>query len=247
LTFVARGKVEAGLAVAAEGLPRLRASNNHVHMALLQCFWALAHLLVGDSQRALEIARAGIASAQESRSQLYVYWGLALQAWAESRLGQHLTALQDFGRAQALERELGSPLLLSDWFAAAEAELALNRGALKDALALAEHAAAGARSMDQIFAEALAERVWGQALCALEPHHFEQAESHFARSLELFQESDARLEAARTRVAWGDVLREQGKNDSARTLYAQASAQFQVSGLGAESDLVQQKMREVFA
>jgi tetratricopeptide (TPR) repeat protein len=226
LTLTARGKVRSGLAVAEKGLPLLRASNNHVHLALLQFFVALSHLLIGDSQRALQVARASIASAQESRSQLYIYWGLALQAWAESRLGQHTAALQDFARAQALELELGPPLLLSDWFAAAEAELALNRGAFAEALVLAERAAALARSKERIFAEALAECLWGQALAALNPQTPDRAEMHLASALKLFEAGGAVLEAARTRVALGKLWRERGNGDGAREQFEKAAPQF---------------------
>lgn len=236
-TLAARGQVAAGLALAERGLTVLREANNQSYLALLEFFQGLAFLLSGDPQHALEAARTALVDARQSGSQIYVYFDLALRTWAESRLGQHTAAVASLDQAKAVGQQLGPRLLLGDWFAAVEAEMALDAGAIAEARALAERAVTFARSIGGTFAEALAQRVWGQALTAPSlsevegPPQWASAEAHLASSLELFELGGAALEAARTHVAWGKVLAQRDNADAAREHFDKAAAQFQTSGL----------------
>jgi tetratricopeptide (TPR) repeat protein len=239
-TLAARGQVEAGLALAERGLTVIRVANNLSYLALLQFFLALTYLLSGNPQRAGQVAGTAVANARQSGSQMYVYFGLALETWAESRLGQHTAAMGSLAQAKVVAQQLGPQLLFGDWFAAVEAEIALNAGRIDVALELGERAVTLAQSVEGTFAEALAQRVCGQALVALflsgveGPPHWEQAEAHLAASLELFKLGGATLEAARTHVAWGQLLHARGDADAAREHFEKAAAQFQVSGLVSE-------------
>src|SRR5439155_16608045 len=168
VTLAARGQVAAALGVAERGFNVLRKAKNQSHLALLEFFQALALLLGGDPQHALEVARTALADARESSSKMYTYFDLVLMTWAESRLGQHTAAVESLDQVRAVAKQLGPRLLLGDWLAAVEAEMALEAGAISEALALAERAAAFARSIGGTFAEALAQRVWGQALSGVE-------------------------------------------------------------------------------
>lgn len=130
--------------------------------------------------------------------------------WAEIRLNQLDAARDSLASLRNLAQRLGGQLIMSDWFAAAEAELTLSAGLLAEAAVQAEQAVAQARSAGSIFSEGLAERVWGQAVMAADPARREEADGHLAASLRLFEEGEARLEAARTHVIWGQLLRDRG-------------------------------------
>jgi hypothetical protein len=60
------------------------------------------------------------------------------------------------------------------------------------------------------------------------------AEVHLAKSLAKLEEGGAFLDAARTRVAWSQVLARRGDAPAARDHLEQAAAQFQKSGLTGE-------------
>jgi hypothetical protein len=89
------------------------------------------------------------------------------------------------------------------------------------------------RATDNIFAEGVARRVQGEAEARLQPPPppREGAEAHLAESVRLFEAGDARLEIARTHVAWGKVAQARGDLEAAREHFEQAAAQFEASGL----------------
>ena len=125
--------------------------------------------------------------------------------------------------------------MMSDWLAAATAELACNAGNSEEAVRLAGLAVAQAQLSDGIFAEGWAQRVWAQAGAKAEgASQAEQVDEHFARSLELFERGGAVLEAARTRVAWGSALQARGKAEPAREHFERAAAQFRASAMTGE-------------
>jgi predicted ATPase len=239
-TLAARGQVAAGIALAQRGLALLRESRNQSHLALLELLQGLAFLLGGDPKRALEAARAALGDARSSGARMYIYFALVLKSFGESRLGQIPAARESLAQVGAIAQELGPRLLLGDWLAAAEAEIALAAGTIAEALALAERAVTFARSIEGTFAEGLAKRVWGQALTDLCLRQVEggsdwaSAEAHLASSLAIFESGGAALEAARTRVALGELHAARGNIQAAKQQWARAAAQFAESGLDAE-------------
>jgi hypothetical protein len=126
---------------------------------------------------------------------------------------------------------LGEPLLRANYLAAIRAEIAYGAGRVQKALVLAERAVNSAQEMGGIFSEGLARRTWGKALAALDPPRWDEAEAQLAHSLRLLEAGQARLEAARTHVAWGAVCRERGDLTAAREHWEQAAAQWETSGL----------------
>ena len=60
---------------------------------------------------------------------------------------------------------------------------------------------------------------------------WDEAEARLAHSLRLLEEGHSRLEAARTRVAWGTVSRDRGDLAAARAHWEQAATQWERSGL----------------
>jgi tetratricopeptide (TPR) repeat protein len=172
--------------------------------------------------------------AGQSGERAFVYLGHVFQSWATSRAGQYKAAAACAAKAQAVMQELGRRPLVSDWLAAANAETAYGAGRLQEATALAERAVDIAQEMDGIFAEGLARRTWGQALAALAPPQWDEAEAQLTESLRLFESGQARLEAACTHLAWGVVCRDRGDLAAARAHWEHAAAQWKASGLTRE-------------
>lgn len=134
-------------------------------------------------------------------------------------------------------------LVLGLWFIAGYAEILVRQNDFAKARSLAEQVMESARARDDIFAMGMLERAQGSIAARLEPPRIAESDEHFCKSLQLFEEGDARLEAARTRVAWGKLLQECRDNDAAREHLEQAAAQFEQSGLTRELDTVRALLR----
>ena len=121
-------------------------------------------------------------------------------------MGEHQAASESMAQAEAMREKLGGHLFMDDWLTAIKVEMALRAGQLDIAMTRAEQAVTFVRSVDGKFAEALVQRAWGEALSALNPPQWEEADAHFSSSLELFDSGGAALEAALVRTG-GDRSR----------------------------------------
>lgn len=264
LGLAARGRYAEGLAKGQQVLAAAHASKDPTAIAQGHNLVALIYLEGGDILHMLEEGIACTQAAEQSGDRLYQYIGYAIQTWAQSRLGQHEAAFENLARAKALVEDLGTQILGSDWRAAGIAEMAFAAGKPEEAVALAQDAVTLAQSAGGLFAEGLAQRVWGQALAALAPVRWDEAQEHLGASLQLLESGDARLEAARTRVVWGKLLTQHSRDDSvnrlqedvnhrqdelyrlqAREHFEKAAAQFQESGLAHELAEIEDVMNEV--
>lgn len=243
LSLAAQGHYTAGLASGQGALARIRELKNSTRLAAVQIILSLTHFMGGDFQRMRELSRAGLEAAEQSGDRVYVYFAHGFRAWAESRLGNPAAGLASMAHTHAIGHNLGGRLLIRDWFAAAEAEMTLAAGHPQSALTLAEEAVAIAKTVEGIFAEGLAERVWGQALTALQHPHGSEVEGHLTASLRAFETGEAHLEAARTHAIWGAICRDHGDWAGARHHLEKAAAQFGDSGLSSELEKAHQGLR----
>lgn len=242
-----RGQVEEGLAEVQRALEWVEASQNAFGITQSRMYLLVACLEQEDMTRVLEESEQTVEVAAKSQTSLFASLALGFKALASSRLGKPQDALETMAAAQALGAQLGGQLLLFDWLAAANAEIAYNAGKFEDAIRLAQQAVTLAESCDGILAEGWAQRVWGQAAAKAEGEsRNEQVDEHLARSLELFERGGAVLEAARTRVAWGKVLQARGNADAALPHFEQAAAQFRASGLTGALAQTQQLLEKAF-
>src|SRR5581483_3544188 len=153
------------------------------------------------------------------------------------RLHRRVAASErDMATVREICQRIGGRLVLALWLDAAHAESLLRATRAAEARVGAEQTRDDARAASDILAQSLSERVLGQIVARTEPTRAADADAHFAASLRLFQEGDARLEAARTHIVWGKWLRADGRAAStnvlaARTHFEQAAAQFEISGL----------------
>jgi len=192
---------------------------------------AKAYLFGGDPLRAIEAARKAAEAAEKSGDRLFVYWGRGVQAYAEADAGQFEAAEASMAKSQAVARELGGRLLFEDWFLAVRAQMALGTGRIQQAVALAERAVVIAQELDSLTGEALALRVWGQALASLETPRWDEAESRFAESLRLIESMPSPPQAAHTRLVWGTVCRDRGNPAAAREHWERAAALWEACGI----------------
>lgn len=224
-----RGNYNAGVSMVERALARAKQTNDHHSLALCHASLSIVHLIGGELPQMLEEGRACVQVAEPSGERTFVYCGLGFQSWAQSRMGLIAAATETMDQVNVLRVTLGGQLVLADWFKAASAEIALKAGQIAEAINLAEKTVASSQVENGIFAQGLAQRVWGQALAARNEGN--NAHEHFVESLRLLEMGDARLEVARTHIAWGNVLRANGNTSQAREHFEQAAAQFETSGL----------------
>ncbi len=138
---------------------------------------------------------------------------------------------------QALVHSLGEQrLILADWFVATSAEIVLSTHRVEEALTLAEEAVTYAHSVDGKYAEGLAQRVWGQALAALTPAHWDEVEEHMTSSLQAFEACEMLPEIARTHRTCGLLCCDRHDLTSAHAHLEKAATIFEACGLTNEQE-----------
>ena len=143
-------------------------------------------------------------------------------------------------RATTLVQELTLEELRVD-VALLAAQLHLLKGAVAEATRLATEAVQEVHAQGRRSHEALARRVLGQ--CALAADHPSEAEALLRAALALQMDAGLALEVARTRLVLADALVTGAQGtipDEARTLLADALAQFSASGAQRDMLLGQQ-------
>jgi class 3 adenylate cyclase/tetratricopeptide (TPR) repeat protein len=230
--LAARGDIAAGLHEAKRALERARKDNNWSHIGAASCLLWLVHFMAADAQAMLAVSRDALNATEVSGDRFQRYLAFGLRGWAESRLGQHEAAQASMAESRAIGETLGGRLLLTDWFAAARAELALNADHPEEAVGLAQQAVEAGQAAANVFSQGLAHRTWALALSRLSRDRWDEAEEHFAASVEALESGGIRLEAARSRAGWARLLRDRDNLVAAREQIELAADRFQAAGLG---------------
>jgi len=238
VSLAARGHYTAGLAASGRALARAQVTESHDHLARSHFFLGMIYHMGGDSAHALEESSRVVDMAQQSGDWVLQYLGHGLRDWTQSRMGKHEEAIVSMIRSQDCGRQQGSRLLLTDWLAAAYAEVLLAADRVEEAHAQAERAVELARSVGGLYGEGVAQRIWAQALVEASPAFWEEACTHLTASLHTLEVGDAILEAARTHVVWGHLCVQLGDLASALEHFEKAAAQFERAGLAAERESV---------
>ena len=225
------GDCAAGVAEVQRALARMREISSLRGIAMSNVHLSVVYIYAGDLLHAIEAGRKGVEAGEQSKERILVCVGNAWRGWAEGRAGDFEAAAASMARSQAVIQEPGGQVIGADWIAAINAEIALGMGCFEDALALTERAIGIAQKMGGIFAEGLARQVRGQALAAVNPPRWDEAEAQLTESLRLLESGQQRVEAARTHVAWGTVCRDRGDLAATREHWEQAAVQFEASDL----------------
>lgn len=232
--LAAQGRFNAGLAEGQRALARAQQTNHLTGIALSQTTLSLCYLAGGDLPRALETSRSAVSIAEQTGDYQFVCLASGFVSWAETRLGQHDAALNSMARVMKIAQRIGGKVLLADWHTFIQGEIAFNLGRIDEALTLAQRAAEMAQSVDGLFAQGHAHRVWGQALATSASPLWDEVESHMATSFQSFEAGQGHVEAARTQVAWGELCRRRGNLQAARQHFEQAVTILEQTDLTAE-------------
>lgn len=228
------GDCAAGVAEAQRAFARAKEISSLGEISMTNVFLSVASNYAGELPKAIEVGRKGVEAGEQSKERIFVCLGNAWRGWAEGRAGHFEAAKASMARSQIVQDELGGKIVAADWIAAINAEIAIGEGRIEEALSMAERAVAIAQKMGGIFAEGLARRIQGQALAALAPPRWVEAEDQLKESLHLLESGQNRVEAAYTHLAWGHVCRDQGNPTAAREHWEQAVVQFKTSDLPKE-------------
>ena len=235
INLVIRGQYRDGMALHDQALARAAESKQPAALALAHTMRSSSLRLCGDYPGLLSAAQSSYELAEQCGDNFCAYMALSLLAVAHSVRGQPLQASEYRGRAQTLTRLFGARML-SDWFAAGDAEMALRAGDIDQTLAIVTALAPEFRREGRLLALGLAEQVWGLALGfrarAQGPHsvEFAAAEAHLAEGLALMESTEQRMNAAILRLEWAELARMHQALERARELREQALAQFETSG-----------------
>lgn len=243
LSMVVSGECRRGLEVAQRVTDLTAQRGDQALISMAHGMHGLTFLAAGQLTRSIQALRTGIALAEQCGALLYLYILLGMQAWVQSKLGQHEAAIESMARADRISRQLGQQLLMSDWYVAIRAEMALNRGQPDEAYELAEEAMGAFRPAGAIFSVGLAHRVMAQSLSAFGTAAWEEVAGHLSASLDCFQSGRALIEVARTHAVWGNLCCTHGRDAEARQHLLAACEQFVQSGLDAELAAAQAAIR----
>ncbi len=227
------GQYHEGVAETLRGLAKAEESNYLTGIGTGYLMLWLCHFMAGLPDTMLTEAAKIITTADQSGDMLYRYFGMGFRALTESRNGQHGEAAKTFQRMDEAAGQIKGQIVLSDFFAFAFAEAALNEGRIADAIRLSENAAAYCKPIS-IFTEGLSQRVLGMALAAAPIPNYDDAEQHLAASVQNLEMSGALLEAARSQRAWGTICHARGNLPAARDHFGKALDQFTLSRLDHE-------------
>jgi class 3 adenylate cyclase/tetratricopeptide (TPR) repeat protein len=225
------GDCAAGVAEVQRAIARAKEISSLAEISMTTVYLSVASIFAGDLPQAIEAGRRAVEAGEESKERIYVCLGNAWKGWAESRSGDFEAAKVSMARSLIVQDELGGQVIAADWIAAINAEVAFGIGRIEEALRLAEQAIGIAQKMDGIFAEGLARQVQGQALAALDPPRWDEAEAQLKESLCLLESGQNQVEAARTHLAWGSVCLERGNHAAAHQHWELAAVQFEASDL----------------
>jgi hypothetical protein len=174
------------------------------------------------------MVHVGATTIQHGEKRLAIM-AFSLGAWANAHRGRHDLAETLRGKALPLSTELGGNYIGVDWFAAADAEMALLKGNPSVALQKAQEVVKASEPASLLLSWGIAERVWAVALRWLGAS-VDEAEEHLRESLRVLALGDLVLETAQTELWWGRMLRERGDGARATPHFGKALTIFESGG-----------------
>jgi len=191
---------------------------------------ALALLTASDYHAVLQHALLDLEHAEKSGDKFHAYVAHSLIGWAQGLLGKPQEAILHRAKAQVIGQGLGGRLIFADWFDAADIEIALAAGDPGRALALAEKLVPELRKGGYLVGLGRAEQAWGVAIERSDPARTAEADAHLVAGLEVMEQSQQVLAAARLRLEWARLCQLRGALEQAEKLARQALSQFEAAG-----------------
>lgn len=224
------GSYREGMRLHEESLARAIASKQPSLLCIAYCYRAVSLPGLGDYETIIREGSAALEWAEKSGEQFYELSLRRTLAWSHSSLGNFQEERLHREQAQRIIQQRGGGVLLADWYRAGDAQSALRAGDAEQALTLASELAPVCRKEGTLLGLGLAEQVWGVALGRRDLSRMAEADVHLLAGLQVMEESEQVLAAARLRLEWADLCRRRGSHEQAAVLRAQAVAQFEASG-----------------
>jgi len=231
VSMAATGQPAPGLQVLQDTLARVRKTNNPTPIASCLTVLAFYGCITRDARVFADAARESSSMGRIAGNALITSVAYGFEAWALSRLGKHAEAASSMAEAVAEADKIGGRLVAADWIAAASAELALNAGRPDEAIVLVASAIEKARAIGGIFGEAVAQRIWAEALAQVDPAAQQEVDEHLGASLQLFADGACVLEVGHTHATWAALLRDRGDAKEAANHFGEAAKVYTSAGL----------------
>lgn len=225
-----------GLAVIQEekAIAFARQINNATALSAVYVIASFVQMVGGNGPAMLETARNAVEVARQAGDKLFLYVAMGIRSWAENICGDTVAASRSITETKAMAQNLGGQVVMAEYYAIAEAEIALNTAQHAASLELAATAVKVAQSVGNNYAAGLAQRVWGQAWASQPLPNYPAAHTHLETSVGLLEGCAALLDLARTHLVWGKLLLAQGDTAAAKPHLAAAHDQFERSQLANE-------------
>lgn len=233
-TFAIQGQIARGIESGQDALARATALQTLTGMGQSHLMLMLVYWMGGDGENTLQQSMLAREVAKRAGDNLILCFATAGYMLAHARLRDYGAVEQDNAELESLLPRIGGRMGLSTWIGAVHAENLLRLNRVDEARTLAEQTGQEARKIKDAFSQGLVERVLGEANAHADARNWDAAEAKYETALRQFQECEAVLEVARTHVAWGKGLSEQGDRGQARDHFEQAAAQFEAAGLQRE-------------
>jgi serine/threonine protein kinase/tetratricopeptide (TPR) repeat protein len=162
-------------------------------------------VFTGDWPRAVEYLRKVLHWANQTGDKLHLGLAWSGLGFALCHLGEHAQAREHRGTGRDIAASMGGRLMLSDWYEAGDADMALLMGDVDEALTLAERVATASKTAGLALSHGIAERVWGEALARRGRR--DDALIHLAASADGLRAAGLEVPALRSELAWAEVLR----------------------------------------
>jgi tetratricopeptide (TPR) repeat protein len=220
LNFLANAKAgcgfaEEGIRHASTAMARAREIESSTAVSLSHIHGWIVLMHAGRQEGMLDAAALTVEAAEATGDPVPLYVGLGFLAWSECRNGQYERAARTMERCREVANRLGGgPLVIADWLAAVEAEIALGVGEPGVAAELAERAVETARRSEGVLGLAMAHRTWARAL-SQSGATWSEVEKHLGASLDAGTRGGMRPELARTHLVWSDLAARVGHQEIA--------------------------------
>ncbi|MCE7986630.1 MAG: hypothetical protein DYG89_36110 [Caldilinea sp. CFX5] len=224
-----RGRCAEGIALVQRCLQIAQAANDAEAIATNHFYLAWLYLIVGDYAQAFAQLHLVLAVEAEAGQVGLADVVAMFQGWLHGRQGEVALAQAALARMQSQDNYLYSVV-----YPIIQLELVLLSGQPDQTVALAHQTLAAITANGDRWGEGCVQRLWALALATSSPTLWTEVDQHFAESLRAFAAGGARLEAARTQVAWGKTLVQRDALQLGVTHFDQAAAQFASSGLTQE-------------
>jgi tetratricopeptide (TPR) repeat protein len=227
-SLIATGRYKEGVAQLDIVLARAKQIGQSSMLSAAYLMRGCSYLLSGDWPLVIDNLTEVLDLASQSGDKLHMSLAWSGIGWARSHLGSIDNARICRRKGAGIAQALGGQLMLADWFAAGDAEMALHAGELELAMQRAREIVDQSRVAGRLFSWGVGERVLGEVMAYYA--RFSEADEHMRRSIATLEEGGLVLHAELSRAPWGIQQRARGSEDESRPLLTNAKERLESFG-----------------